>query len=186
MTEKNYAPDLKEKKVMSKQNVNAPIVKSPVKEEKKAEEVNQEKKEEKKKPEQKKKLDYAQINVKGVPVSTKMASYICKLIKGKKVEDSIKYLEGTIKGKNVVPMKGEIAHRHGKVMSGRYPVNASKEFIILLKSLASNAIQNGVENPIVTEAIPNMGSKPLGRFGRVERKRTHIKLVAREIKEKKK
>ncbi len=185
MTEKSYAPDLKEKKVMKKQSVNAPVSKTPVKEEKKIEDTKQEK-EELKKIEPKKKLDYACINVNGVPISTKVGSYICKLIKGKKIDESIKYLEGTIKGKNVIPMKGEIAHRKGNFMSGRYPKNASEHFIILLKSLQSNAVQNGIENPIITEAIPNMGSKPMGKFGRVERKRTHIRLVAKEKTEAKK
>ena len=30
--------------------------------------------------------------------------------------------------------------------------------------------------------MANQASRPMGRFGRWERKRTHIKLVAREIK----
>jgi large subunit ribosomal protein L22 len=186
MTEKNYAPDLKEKKVMKKQNVTAPVAKAPVQEDKKVEEIKQEVKEEKKKPEVKKKLDYACVNVKGIAISTKVGSYICKFIKGKKIEDAIKYLEGTIKGKNVIPMKGEIAHRHGEFMAGRYPKNASKEFIVLLKSLQSNSLQNGIENPVITEAIPNMGSRPYGRAGRIQRKRTHISLVAKEKVEAKK
>ncbi len=190
MTEKNYAPDLKKKQNMDKQVSNAPVGKTPVKEETKKIEENKvsEKKTEEKKIEKKiVKKDYACVNVRGIPISTKMAMYICKFIKGKKIEDAIKYLEGTIKQKNVIPMKGEIAHRHGEFMAGRYPKNASKEFIILLKSLQSNAIQNGIENPIIAEAVPNMGSKPYGKFGRIQRKRTHINLVAKEkIIEKKK
>jgi len=182
MTEKNYAPDLKEKKVMKKQNITVPVVKTPVKEERKNEEV---KKEETKKVE-KKKIDYACVNVQGVPISTKTSVYICKFIRGKKIEDAIKYLEGTIKLKNVISMKGEFAHKHGEFMAGRYPVNASKEFIILLKSLQANAIQNGIENPIITQAIPNQGSRPYGRFGKFQRKRTHINLVAKEKVEAKK
>lgn len=190
MTEKNYAPDLKKKQNMDKQvATSAPANKTPVKEDAKKnveETKTTEKKEEKKIVVQKKKLDYACVNVKGIAISTKMSMYICKFIKGKKIEDAIKYLEGTIKGKNVIPMKGEIAHRHGEFMAGRYPKNASKEFIILLKSLQSNAIQNGIENPVITEAVPNMGSKPYGKFGRIQRKRTHINLVAKEMTAKKK
>jgi ribosomal protein L22 len=78
-------------------------------------------------------------------------------------------LEGTIKGKNVIPMKGEIAHRKGNFMSGRYPKNASEHFIILLKSLQSNAFQNGIENPIITEAL-QIRIKPDGKFGKLKEK----------------
>jgi large subunit ribosomal protein L22 len=184
MTEKNYAPDTKEKKIMKKQTdkVSLPKVKEESKIVKAEEKKIESNASEKKKVIEKKKLDYACVNVKGIVISTKMGAYICKFIKKKKIDEAIKYLEGTIKGKNVIPMKGEIAHRHGEFMAGRYPVNASKEFIILLKSLKSNAIQNGIENPVITEAVANMGSRPLGRGGRVQRKRTHITLVAKEIK----
>jgi ribosomal protein L22 len=67
-------------------------------------------------------------------------------------------------------------------MSGRFPKKAAEHFIVLLKSLQANAIQNEVEDPIITKAISNLGSRPLGRFGAVKRKRTNIKLVCRERK----
>ena len=66
-------------------------------------------------------------------------------------------------------------------MSGRFPEKAAREFIILLKSLSSNSAYHGLENPIITEAVANIGSRPFGRHG-IRRKRTHIKIVAEEKK----
>ena len=37
---------------------------------------------------------------------------------------------------------------------------------------------------IEAEAVANLASRPYGRFGRWRRKRTHIKLVAKELKKK--
>ena len=47
----------------------------------------------------------------------------------------------------------------------------------MLKSLASNSIQDGLEDPIIVEAVANIGARPFGRAG-IRRKRTHIKIVA--------
>ena len=76
-------------------------------------------------------------------------------------------------------MKGEIPHRKGKMGSGRYPIKAAKNFIVLLKSLSANANVNDLDNPIIFEAVANNASRPFGQFGRVRRKRTHIRIVAR-------
>ena len=114
---------------------------------------------------------------------------ICKFIKGKTIEDAQNYLADVIRVKKAIPMRGEIPHRKGKMMSGRFPVNASKYFVTLLKSLTGNCIMNGIEDPVIVEATPNKAPRPYGRFGSWQRKRTHIKLVARDkkkIKSKKK
>ena len=79
-------------------------------------------------------------------------------------------------------MKGEIPHRKGKIMGGRYPINSVKEFIKLLKSLQANANANGMDEPIIVEAIANQAYRPFGRFGRVRRKRTHISIKVMEKK----
>jgi len=141
--------------------------------------------EEKKKPIVKKEIikkDYAVINIKNSPISTKHSMAICKFIKYKKIEDAIEYLEKVIVGKKAIPMKGEIPHRKGKMMSGRFPKNASKEFIIFLKSLKANANANNLEEPIISEAVANIGTRPYGRFGRTRKKRTNITIKCRERK----
>jgi len=209
MTEKDYNPEQRNKKAMKKAAVSQKVkVKKDIiqdiekggkvsekvaeKEEKIAEKVEkqEEKKEEVKKPQKPKvKKSEAVMNSYNVPISTKKSMAICKFIKGKTIEDAQKYLQDVIRVKKAIPMKGEIPHRKGKMMSGRFPVNTAKPFITLLKSLAGNTTMNGIDDPIIVEAIANKAPRPYGRFGSWQRKRTHVKLVAREknaIKSKKK
>lgn len=213
MTEKNYNPKQKEKKAMKKAEI-ADKVKSNIikdvekggipekiakKEEKIAEQVEEKLEEkveartEEKKPEEKKselkkpkKKEEAVVNSHSLPISTKKSVAICKFIKGKTIVDAQAYLEQVVAGKKAIPMKGEIPHRKGKMMSGGFPKNAAKHFIILLKALTGNSNVNGIDDPVIVEAMANLASRPFGRFGRWKRKRTHIKLKAREKKEKKK
>ena len=150
-----------------------------------------EKKEEKLKAEkktlqEKKKKTEAIVMAQNIPISTKHSAAICRFIKNKKIDSAISDLEAVLKFKKVVPMRGEIPHRHGKgMMSGRFPKKASENFIKLLKSLKANSNYNGLENPIIIGAVANIGERPFGRFGAVRKKRTHIKLVAKDITEKK-
>jgi ribosomal protein L22 len=135
----------------------------------------------------KEKKQSAIVNSKNVPVSTKYAVAICKFLKGKEIEKAISDLEKVALKKKAVPMKGEIAHRKGKIMSGKFPVRSSQHFITILKSLRGNALVNEIEEPIIVSAIPNQASRPFGGFGRIERKRSHITLVAKsKIKKKEK
>jgi len=181
ISEKN----VKDEKILTpKETISEPISEAKLREAK----PDDEKKEEKKKPIVKKEIvkkDYAVVNIKNSPVSTKHSMAICKFIKNKKIEDAIEYLEKVIVGKKAIPMKGEIPHRKGKMMSGRFPKNASKEFIMILKSLRANANANNLNEPIISEAIANIGTRPYGRFGRTRKKRTNITIKCRERKEKK-
>jgi len=141
-------------------------------------------KEEKKKPIQKKpkvKRDYAVVNGTGLPISTKKARDTCKFIKRKTIEKAISDLEEVIAQKKPMPMKGEIPHQKG-IMSGGYPKKTAEHFIQLLKSLRANAIANELEEPIIVEAIANIGVRPRGRFGRIKRKRSHVKIKCMEKK----
>ena len=143
-------------------------------------------KDEKKKTQEKRKKTEAIVMVKNIPISTKHSAAICKFIKNKKIDGAINDLEAVLKFKKVVPMRGEIPHRHGKgMMSGRFPKKASENFIKLLKSLKANSNYNGLEDPIIVEAVANIGERPFGRFGAVRKKRTHIKIAAKDITEKK-
>jgi ribosomal protein L22 len=202
MTEKNYNPQQKEKKAMKKAEVATKVKKEIIKdiekknkvpekiakkEEKIAEKIAEKETTEEKKPEPKQtkpkvKKKEAVVNSYNLRISTKKAAAICRFIQGKTIEHSQAYLEEVIKGKKAIPMKGEIPHRKGRMMSGGFPKNAAKEFIILLKSLAGNSIVNGIDNPIIVSAVANLASRPYARFGRWRRKRTHIKLVAKERK----
>lgn len=137
-------------------------------------------KEEKKKPQKIKKTEVFARGV-NIPVSTKDAVAVCRFIKNKRIGDALRELEQIRKGKKAVPMKGEIPHRKGKgMMSGRFPKKTAEHFIIILKGLAANANIGDMEEPIITEAMANFASRPYGRFGRTQKKRTHIKIIARE------
>ncbi len=166
----------------------APIKKPEEKKEVKSE-VKPEEKKQTKKPETKKvKKTSATINVSGVQISTKYSIAICKFINKKTIPQAIKDLEQVMILKKPVPMKGEIPHRKGKIMSGRFPIRASKHFITLLKSLQSNATQHDLEEPIITQAIANKGQTVYGRGGRTQKKRTNLRIVCTEkrlIKKKK-
>ena len=96
-------------------------------------------------------------------------------------------LQEAEKKKRPIPMRGERPHRKG-IMSGRYPVNAIKEFIVLLKSLKANALVNELElEKFKIACKANVASRPYKRFGRGRMKRTHVelKLIKREKKSKK-
>jgi ribosomal protein L22 len=212
MTEKSYNPNQKENNAMKKQPKakivdtlsKEKIVKQDDKVDEKLEEnkatetpvkENPEKTEEKKTKEEKKekaevkktvkkiKKEEVYVNAHSVPISTKYAIEICKFVKGKRIGDAIRDLEQVKLQKKSVPMKGEYAHRKGKGMSGgAYPLRASGYFIVLLKSLAGNANNHEILEPIIVEASANWAPAPRGRFGRVRRKRTHITLRAVEMK----
>ena len=201
MTEKNYNPEqmksnkkvsntdktLKKKKEAIKDKPEEPkIINQDTITKENKEQIEEVEKKEKQKKERK---TEARINAKDVPVSTKYAASICRFIRKKRIENAIKDLEQVLLHKKFIPVKGEIPHRKGagKIASGagRYINGTTKKFIILLKSLSANSSQNGLENPIISEAISNKAQRPYGRFGAVRRKRTHITLIARERNPKK-
>lgn len=194
MTEKNYNSEQMMAKTMKKQQkvqkIAEPENLKPEKQEKseageieKKESAPEQKKDLQKssKLKEKQKRTKAIVNAFDLPVSTKHSSAICRFIKRKKIQEAIKDLELVARIKKPVPMKGEIPHRKGRMMSGRFPEKAAREFIVLLKSLASNSSYYGLENPVIEEAVANIGSRPFGRRG-IRRKRTHIRIVAEDAK----
>jgi ribosomal protein L22 len=169
--------------------VETAVAETPVQTEKKEIETSkvEEKKVEKKKEEIKKK-DYAIVNGNDLPISTKESMDICSMIRGKTPETAIKMLEEVIAFKRVVKMnKREVPHQKGKgVMAGRYPINATKEFLRLVKQLNANAIVNGVEiEKCGISCKANFASRPYKRGG-AKFKRTHVflKLEPKQIKKK--
>lgn len=121
----------------------------------------------------------ALVNSYGLPISTKTSAALCKFIKNKTINKALEDLEKVSLIKKAVPMKGEIPHRKGKkIMSGRFPKKAAIIFLKLIKSLEANSNANGLEEPKIVEAVANKASRPYGRFGRVQRKRTHVRLRA--------
>ncbi len=114
-------------------------------------------------------------------ISKKHSMYICSFIKNKSVESAIADLEQVLKFKKAVPYKGEIPHRHG-MMSGRYPINASKAFISVLKGLKGNIAVSDLapDKARITFASASWASRPQKKGG-ARFKRTHIVIKAREV-----
>ena len=133
------------------------------------------------------KKNEAVVNALSLPISKKHSMYICNFIKGKPIDFAIKQLEEVLKFKRAIPYKGEIPHRSDPgMMSGRYPINASKVFIQLLKGLKGNAIVNqlDIEKTRVTYGSAFWASRPMKRGG-AKFKRCNVTLKAKEMEAKK-
>ncbi len=86
-----------------------------------------------------------------------------------------------IKKKMAVPITGEIPHRKG-MMSGRYPMKASKYFIRIIRDVVANANVKGMNiNNLVLHGISNKGTTTYhyGRRGG-RSKRTNLTIIAME------
>jgi len=122
-------------------------------------------------------------------VSMKQCMFICRVIKNKTIDDAIVEMEKVIAFKKAIPMTGEIPHRKGNLMSGRYPITACALFIPLLKTLKGNVLANkmDLDKTRIYFASSSYASRPSkkggGRF-----KRANIILKAKEfsLKENKK
>jgi ribosomal protein L22 len=157
--------------------------KEETKSEEKKEETKPEEKKEEAKPKAKAKnetikpKDKAIANGFSLQISPKHTKAICRMIKGKSIAQASIFLQNVIQGKQPVKMTGlEVPHQKGKGIAGaRFPRNASKAIIGVLKQLQANATVNGIEDPIITIAMPNQASAPLRKGGR-KAKRTHLRL----------
>lgn len=185
-TEKPTSKAEKKKTAPVSNKVNTEV-KAPVKTEKKTQEKTEAKKTETQKTEAKKeekpvvkkvKKDSVKAYGRNLKSSTKVAAAICRFIRRKKVEKAIADLEDVIKMKKAVPMKGEIPHRKGSIMSGRFPQRAAQEVLIIVKNLQNNATQHEMENPVISEAVANKAMRPFAKGGRARKKRSHVVLTA--------
>jgi large subunit ribosomal protein L22 len=119
----------------------------------------------------------AVVNGRDLRISTKHSVAVCNFIKNKNIDDALAHLEEVSKMKRAIPMRGEIPHRKGKMMSGRYPLNAVKAFILLLKSLKANAINHELElEKVKLACMANVASRPMKRFGQGKHKRSHVQI----------
>mgnify|MGYP001593607326 FL=1 len=149
-------------------------------ENKHVEDKKETKKEEKK--EVKKKKEEAVARGMSLRASKKHCMYICSFIKGKSIDTAIENLEEVLMFKRPIPFKGEIPHRKGKILSGRYPVKVSAMMINVLKGLKGNVIANGLDldKTRIYFASASWASRPRrGAGGRF--KRTHVILKAKEF-----
>ncbi|MBI2632260.1 hypothetical protein HYW75_04610 [Candidatus Pacearchaeota archaeon] len=177
---------IEEKKVEDKKDEVKQVEVQPTPQ-KEAEEKKEEKKEDKtpQKKVSQKIIKKEEAVARGINVhaSKKHCMYICKFIKNKEIDTAISELNDVIKMKRPIPFKGEIPHRHHLgMMSGRYPVNAAKEFIYLLKGLRGNVLVNSMDldKTRIYYASATWDSRPAKRGG-MRFKRAFIVLKAKEF-----
>ncbi len=117
--------------------------------------------------------------------SKKHIMYICNFIKGKTCDTAISQLSEVLTYKRAIPFKGEIPHRKGDMMSGRYPQNATRIMINVLKALRGNIIVNGLdsEKAKIYLCSASWASRPARRGG-MRFKRTNVILKAKEMENK--
>ncbi|MEM4271519.1 MAG: uL22 family ribosomal protein [Candidatus Pacearchaeota archaeon] len=118
--------------------------------------------------------------------SLKHCMYISRFIKGKTIDQAISDLQDVVKFKRAVPFRGEIPHRREKgIMSGRYPIAASKQIISVLKGLKGNALAGNMDldKTRITFANPSWASQPAKRGG-AKFKRVNIYFKAKEVADK--
>jgi ribosomal protein L22 len=176
------------KKVEAKPEVKTEEKKSEVKTETKKEEAKPEAKEtetketKKKAPKKVAKKEMAMANGFSLRISPKQSKFVCRVIRGKTPEAAVERLEAVISEKRPVPMAGlEIGHRKGRGLAGgRFPKNACKAIIEIIKQTGANAVVAGIESPVITIAKADRASAPFRRAG-TRAKRTHIHI---EVKDK--
>lgn len=82
-----------------------------------------------------------------LPISPKMASELCRALRGKSVEAAKEYLEAVIAMEQPVPMKRYktmIAHKSG-TGPARYPVKAARHLLKVLQGAEENAGYKGLD-----------------------------------------
>lgn len=128
-----------------------------------------------------------------LPISSKMSMEICDNIRYKKIDSAINLLEDVIEMKRPIIIRRfnwDLGHKPG-YGPGRYPINAVKVFIQLLKLAKANAENKGLnaDKLVISFAKADFGQRR-GHHGRHrgKMKSTHVEIHVKEmeITEKKK
>ena len=129
------------------------------------------------------KKDVAIANGFSLKISPKQSKYTCRLLRGKTPEAAVARLQAVIDEKRPVPMAAlEVGHKKGKGLAGgKFPKNACKVIMEIVKQAGANAIVAGIESPVITLARADRASAPFRRAGR-KAKRTHLLIEVRDKK----
>ncbi len=134
---------------------------------------------------QKNKLSAVTLRGLNLRMSAKVGGDICKMIKYKKIDDAIAYIEDVIAMRKPVKMTNrEKPHQHGIGIGGAaYPVNSAKDFLKMLKQLKADAIYHEleIEKSIIGECWCDKASRPYKRGG-ARAKRAHVFIKLNEKK----
>lgn len=129
---------------------------------------------------------------KEIGVSPKHCREVCKMLKGRKVEDAKKYLQGVIELKTPVPYTRfkMFLNPKPKVGPARYPKKAAKAILRVLESAQSNAEYKGLDadNMKVKIAAAHRGTiekaymqRAQGRNTAWNEQTTNIEIVLEEV-----
>jgi len=148
------------------------------------EKVEQETKKAEKKKKEIPKKDVAIANGFSLKISPKQSIYICRIIRGKSPENAIKRLQDVIDERRPVPMAGlEVGHKKGRGLAGgKFPKNACKAIMEIVKQVKANSVVAGIENPVISIAKSDRASAPYRKAGRkAKRAHVHIEVRNREV-----
>ena len=125
--------------------------------------------------------DKAVANGFGLKISPKQCKYTCRVIRGKSPEAAVARLQAVIDEKRPVPMAGlEVGHKKGKGLAGgKWPKNACRGIMEIVKQAGANAVVLGIENPWVAIARSDRASAPYRKAGR-KAKRTNLYIEIRD------
>jgi len=119
-------------------------------------------------------------------ISTKHSIELSKFLRNKNTVYAKKFLGNVILKKEAVPFKThnrDVGHKRGPIAAGRYPVNAAKNMLMLVKSVEANAQAKGLNvNALkITTLIANKASIPMtGGRHRYGTKRTNMVIAVQE------
>lgn len=132
------------------------------------------------------------------PISPKEAAEVARELRGKMLQEAIKYLERVIALKEPVPLRRynkKVAHKRGLVDRagipiGRYPVKVAKYYLKLLKSVQNNAETKGLdpERLKIVHIASHKGMtikrwmpRAFGRATPEFERRTHLEVIVQEV-----
>ncbi len=127
------------------------------------------------------------VLVKGnnLPISAKKSIVLCKLLKGKTINEGMKMMENIIDMKKGISLNKREAL---KVKRGpKYPIRTAQQFVKLLKSLNANANVKGLDvDKVILAAKADRAASPMKGGNRLRKfKRTHV-LIEGKLKSEKK
>jgi len=120
-------------------------------------------------------------------ISSKYAIEVCAYIRNRKLARAKAILERVIKKEEAIPFTrftDGVGHRKGIKAAGRYPLKASQEILMILKSAEANAVNKGMTGDLdVAELRCNRAASPMraGRQSRRQSKRTHVYVTLAEV-----
>lgn len=130
---------------------------------------------------------------KELPISPKFSREICRMVRGRKVDDAIRMLEEVVELRRPVPIRRYnygVAHKSG-VGPGRFPRKAAAAIIKVLKSAKSNAEYKGLDadnmrvrviSAHLGRTIPGYMPRAHGRSTAWDQQTVNIEVILEEVK----